>query len=131
KRSPAGAAGVLGPELWAAIGVRQAESRREGHGPLRALVRRRSLPASLEDQPRVVGAHLDEAGWHVDRHVRVMRIEDVAFFDLFARRVDVLPGGDPCDLPADDVRRTRLQVQREQRYRRVVWYAHLSAAQRD
>src|ERR1700760_3170934 len=87
------------------------------------------LRAVLEDQPRAIRVRLGESRRHVDRTVRVVRIEHVVLFDFLARRVDVLAIRDRADLCAEDIRRALLQVQREQWHRRVVRYADRPAAQ--
>ena len=107
------------------------QPRRGVHGPLRARARRTRLGAALKDPPRAVArAPRVKPGGTLTGDVRVVRVEHVVF--VRPRRspgrrtafADRLRG----DLGADDVRRARLQVQREQRDRRVVGHADRSAA---
>ena len=125
KRSPAGAAGAPEPEPRAATGDRRAESRRGVHGPLDAAARRRSATSGWSCASAKPGGTLDRR--RAGRAGRACsRVRLPCSRGRRRRRGD---RARRCG--ADDVRRARLQVQRQQRDGRVVGHPHRAAAQRD
>ena len=107
-------------------GDRQAESRRGVHGPLhRGSAAGRSATSGWR-APRV------KPGGTFTGAVRVVRVEHVVVFDLACSPGRRRRRRRSCPTSrADDVRRARLQVQRQQRDRARGWAPHRAAAQAD